>query len=250
MLDVDGTTVPYDYGAVPSDAVAKAVIEAREKVLVCIVTGRSFVFIEKVLEKFAMNSGYAVVMNGAMVIDIATKKFLYEQQIALRDAVEIAEYLQSVGIPFYLKQDTFTESKAGGHFIKDTPIESPYMFFSDDSFTREQIDTIFHDLSHLNELSLHKSHHKIPDRYGFNISHVKASKLHGIEVILKETGINKEAVIAMGDGYNDFPLLMAAGLKVAMGNAVPELKEIADVIAPSVDEDGVAAIIHEYILTR
>ena len=52
----------------------------------------------------------------------------------------------------------------------------------------------------------------------------------------------------MGDGYNDFPLLMACGLKIAMGNAVPELKAIADFIAPSVEEDGVATVIEKFIL--
>ena len=52
----------------------------------------------------------------------------------------------------------------------------------------------------------------------------------------------------MGDGYNDFPLLMASGLKIAMGNAVPELKEIADFVAPTVEEDGVAVIIEKFIL--
>ena len=41
---------------------------------------------------------------------------------------------------------------------------------------------------------------------------------------------------------------MACGLKVAMGNAIPELKEIADYVAPSVDDDGVADVIEKFIL--
>lgn len=56
--------------------------------------------------------------------------------------------------------------------------------------------------------------------------------------------------MAVGDGYNDYPLLMAAGFKVAMGNAVPEVKAIADYIAPSVDEDGAADVIEKFILNN
>jgi hydroxymethylpyrimidine pyrophosphatase-like HAD family hydrolase len=55
-------------------------------------------------------------------------------------------------------------------------------------------------------------------------------------------------MIGVGDGYNDFPLLEACGLKVAMGNALEDLKGIADYIAPSVDEDGVANVIEKFIL--
>jgi len=61
-------------------------------------------------------------------------------------------------------------------------------------------------------------------------------------------GIKTDEIIAVGDGYNDFPFLMACGLKVAMGNAVPELKAIADYIAPSVDEDGIVDVIERFIL--
>ena len=50
----------------------------------------------------------------------------------------------------------------------------------------------------------------------------------------------------MGDGYNDFSLLMACGLKVAMGNAVEELKSIADYIAPTVENDGLSNVIAKY----
>jgi hypothetical protein len=49
-------------------------------------------------------------------------------------------------------------------------------------------------------------------------------------------------------GYNDFSMMMACRLKVAMGNAVPELKEIAHYIAPSVDNDGVADVIERFVL--
>jgi hydroxymethylpyrimidine pyrophosphatase-like HAD family hydrolase len=78
----------------------------------------------------------------------------------------------------------------------------------------------------------------------------KATKQFGIYEVAKLLKIETHEIIGVGDGYNDFPLLMACGLKVAMGNAVPELKAIADFIAPSVQEDGLATVIEKFILEK
>ena len=57
--------------------------------------------------------------------------------------------------------------------------------------------------------------------------------------------------IAAGDADNDIPMLQAAGLGVAMGNALPHVKAEADYIAPSNEEDGVATAIREFMkITR
>ena len=63
-------------------------------------------------------------------------------------------------------------------------------------------------------------------------------------------GIETSQIIAAGDSYNDIPLLEACGLRIAMGNAVPELKALADYVAPSVDQDGLATAIDEFVLPR
>ena len=81
-----------------------------------------------------------------------------------------------------------------------------------------------------------------------SIQHVEATKQHAIFEVAKLLHIDTHEIIGVGDGYNDFPLLMACGLKVAMGNAVPELKAIADYIAPTIDEDGVSDIIEKFVL--
>ena len=54
--------------------------------------------------------------------------------------------------------------------------------------------------------------------------------------------------MVVGDGNNDLPLFELAGWKVAMGNGADVLKEAADWIAPSVDEDGLAVAIERFIL--
>jgi hypothetical protein len=55
-------------------------------------------------------------------------------------------------------------------------------------------------------------------------------------------------VLAIGDSPNDIPMLEAAALGVAMGNASPRVKEIADVVTASNNEEGVAQAIERYVL--
>ena len=88
------------------------------------------------------------------------------------------------------------------------------------------------------------------DFMAIEVSNADATKLHGIVEVAELFGIQTHEMIGVGNGYNDFPLLMACGLKIAMGNAVPELKAIADFIAPSVEDDGVATVIEKFILNK
>lgn len=250
MLDVDGTLIPYDYDASPSPAVVAAVKKAMEKVTICVVTGRSYGYVKKLLDLFEMHVGYAVVNNGANVIDIESEKLLYDQSIPLSDAKEIIKILIEEGIIFYVKQD-FRVSVSGGGikpFVGDKQLQKAYMFHANEDYASEKVDEIFKKLSHIPNLALHKTRHKTPNRYGININHAKATKLHGVEVVMKKLGLKRESLIGVGDGYNDFPLLMACGFKVAMGNGIEELKAIADYVAPSVSDDGVADVINKFIL--
>lgn len=247
FLDVDGTLVPYDYGALPSEKVAKAVQKAQEKISVCLVTGRGFGFVEHVLQKLDISTGLAVVNTGAVVIDIATKRVIHEQPIELNDAKEIVSVLQEENIDFYIKQDLHGLDHTKGFFKKGQELTKAYMFFTDDVYSQEKIEQVFKRLSHLTEITTHMSVHRDPTKFGINIGHIKATKLHGVHILLEHLKVSKDEVIGVGDSYNDFPLLMASGLKVAMGNAVDELKEIADYIAPSVHDDGVADVIEKYI---
>jgi len=54
--------------------------------------------------------------------------------------------------------------------------------------------------------------------------------------------------MAIGDAYNDLPMLQAAGKSIAMGNAFPEIKEVTDYETLSCEENGLAAAIYHYVL--
>jgi hydroxymethylpyrimidine pyrophosphatase-like HAD family hydrolase len=69
------------------------------------------------------------------------------------------------------------------------------------------------------------------------------SKWTGVTMLASQWGILPEQICAAGDDVNDIPMIEAAGLGVAMGNALPEVKAAADRIAPSHDEDGLVQVV-------
>lgn len=248
MFDIDGTLVPYDYQALPSDNVASAIKKAQGLVEVCTVTGRSYAFLEPVLKKLKLTSGYAVVNNGAYVINIASKEIVHEQTINDEDAHEITDLFHKEQIPFYVKQDPFERESLDLSYPKDRKITRASMFFTQELFLSEKIDNFIDTLSHNPNLTIHKTHHNHPEKFGVIITHANATKLHGIHKISELLYVDPQEMIGVGDSYNDFPLLLACGLKVAMGNAIEDLKAIADYVAPHVNEDGVADVIEKFIL--
>lgn len=75
------------------------------------------------------------------------------------------------------------------------------------------------------------------------ISPIGVTKWSGIQYVAQHWDIPPEQMCAVGDDVNDLPMIEAAGLGVAMGNALPEVKAAADRIAPSHDDDGLVQVV-------
>jgi Cof subfamily protein (haloacid dehalogenase superfamily) len=74
------------------------------------------------------------------------------------------------------------------------------------------------------------------------------SKGAALETLAARLGIPREEVIAIGDHENDLPMIAWAGLGLAMGNAIPAVRQAADAVIPPVEEAGVAWAIRHYVL--
>lgn len=72
-------------------------------------------------------------------------------------------------------------------------------------------------------------------------------KAHSLLRLLTAIGISADEMICCGDGYNDLTMIETAGLGVAMANAQPVVKEKADYITKSNDEDGVLHVIRQFM---
>ena len=84
-----------------------------------------------------------------------------------------------------------------------------------------------------------------PDHY--DVMSRDMDKAWGLAALAEKLGLAREEIAAVGDGLNDLELLEYAGLGAAMGNGVPELKQAADRVLPSVEEDGLAQFVQELL---
>ncbi|MBE0466620.1 MAG: HAD-IIB family hydrolase, partial [Candidatus Desulforudis sp.] len=84
--------------------------------------------------------------------------------------------------------------------------------------------------------------------YFLEFSHPLATKGRALEHLAGHYGIPREAVMAVGDGYNDLDMIEYAGLGVMMANAREEVKRYADYVTGSNDADGVAEAVERFVL--
>lgn len=241
ILDLDGTVVVSDPKAYPTNRVSDSIKKASESVVVSIATGRSIHEAEYILRSLHI-TGPSILNHGAQIYDPVGKTSLWESKLSVKQAREISEVFKRNGLPAYLFNDP-THTPYHGEKISE-PI---YGLWSRGATASEviQLEKGFNKLRYV-------AVNKTPswDNLGLSleITRSDATKQHAMVELLRILQLNSPDVIGVGDSYNDFPLLLACGLKVAMGNAVPELKAIADFIAPSVEEDGVATVIEKFIL--
>ena len=66
--------------------------------------------------------------------------------------------------------------------------------------------------------------------------------------VQEKLNISAKETIAIGDGATDITMFAAAGLKIAMDNGEESLKQVADYVCPSIEDDGLATAIEKYIL--
>jgi Cof subfamily protein (haloacid dehalogenase superfamily) len=74
------------------------------------------------------------------------------------------------------------------------------------------------------------------------------NKGYGVKVLAEKLGIKKEEIICIGDQANDIEMITYAGLGIAMGNAIEDLKALAQYVTSDNDNDGVSKAIEKFIL--
>ncbi|MDO8451639.1 MAG: HAD family hydrolase [bacterium] len=242
ILDLDGTTIPNTPDGMPTRGVISAIAHASKVIHISIATGRPKYRTEAILKALSL-SGPCILSNGTQLYDPKKQKMLQEKILPRSVIPNVFKLLNRHDGVIYIF-DGVTEQLFHGESV---PGRTLSLFM--ERLTPDAASEIENGIAGIPELASHKIVSWEKGYQCIEVTHRDATKLHGIVEIAKILGIETHEMIGVGDGYNDFPLLMACGLKIAMGNAVPELKAIADFIAPSVDQDGVKTIIEKFVLT-
>ncbi len=88
---------------------------------------------------------------------------------------------------------------------------------------------------------------RFSDGFWYKFTRKGVTKENAINMICEKCGIEVSNIIAFGDDYADIEMLKVAGIGIAMGNAIPEVKEAADIIIDTNDNDGIALYLEGYL---
>jgi HAD superfamily hydrolase (TIGR01484 family) len=259
--DLDGTLLGTD-GKV-SVRTREAIHAAEDAgMLVVIATGRPPRWIPPIVEQLG-ERGLVVCANGATVYDPARHELVHRVELdpdtalALVDDLEAAlpDAILGVEQGFDFGVDVAVEGR-GTDLLTAIPdiVVAPIRSFLDRPVTKLIVrmprpapdGTAARVQAIVGERALVT--HSTNESF-LELSHPSVHKASAVERLLEGSEIAPRQVAAFGDMPNDLELIRWAGLGVAVGNAHPMLKQVADEIAPSNDDDGVAQVI-ERILTE
>lgn len=253
--DFDGTLVGKDL--VISERLKKAVHAWEEKGnLFSLATGRLYEgWIERIAKELKL-SAPQITMAGAQIIDPLSKKIIFEEVMDDNDVVNLLKVLDKKKLYYWVEKD-FTIYNKTGEPRRSSHVVIPHKKISELKIHRipkiavkpetdEDEHFLEHDLAkEFSQLHIIKAGSAIG--LIFDVTNASVSKHSGVLKVIEHLNLERKHSIGIGDGYNDFPLLTVAGYKVAMGNAVEELKEIADFVTGRYDEDGVAMVIEKLL---
>ncbi|MDM5339618.1 Cof-type HAD-IIB family hydrolase [Fictibacillus enclensis] len=113
------------------------------------------------------------------------------------------------------------------------------------SYSEKKLEEIYRFAKQFEDLSVTSS-----AQHNLEINDEKANKGNGILGMADHFGIQQENTVAIGDNMNDWPMMKTAGTAIAMGNALPEIKEICHFTTLENDAHGVAHAIREFVLKQ
>lgn len=271
VLDIDGTLL--NTGKIISEKTKQALIAAQEKgIKVILASGRPTTGMLELAEQLEMTKyeGFLVSYNGARVTDCLTKKVLFNQAMSIETGQAILEHLKKFDvIPMIDKEDYLyvNDVYSGMLDLPDGAFNIIEYEARGGNFKLSEIDDlaafatfpinktlIAAQPEYLQKIApaLHAPFDEIVTAafsapFYFEFTDKGIDKAKALNTVFPEMGIHSENIIAFGDGHNDRSIIEYAGIGVAMGNAVDALKEIADDVTLSCDEDGIAAGLEKYL---
>ncbi|MEX0679019.1 MAG: Cof-type HAD-IIB family hydrolase [Pirellulales bacterium] len=265
-IDIDGTLVNSQNEL--TEPTRKALLRAKQAgVEIVLATGRRYSRVLPLVEPLALNVPL-VTASGALIKRASDHRTLFSAQFLPGALERCLELVAAAGYEAVLCADTFDFGFDYYFRGSETPREELAEFFEKNAglgrecaglmteppadifagfvmATREEMVRLAGELErHLPEL-LYVHVLRSPRYRGYmcEIAPFGVSKWTGVYRLAEEWGIRPDEICAAGDDVNDIPMIRAAGLGVAMGNALDEVKAAADKIAPSHDQDGLVEVV-------
>lgn len=278
--DLDGTLFNNNM-SVSQENIAAIKAAQKNEIEFLVTTGRAPKESKILIQEAGLKTGF-INLNGALVYN-QTGKLLIKHPLSRSTAKKIIELLREDGFYFEINtidhiytEDinqrisnvarlmvnlnpgmTFKEAvavSAGNKSIMNmTAIDSFEELLKNkneeimkivafDSRGHEAFSDTIKDLNSLGDLAVTSS-----GSSNIEINNIRAQKGTALLDYAKLKGIKRDEIAAIGDNLNDESMIREAGTGVAMGNAIPAIKKLAQVVTKSNNENGVAFILRKFI---
>lgn len=257
FIDLDGTLMNDQKKVTP--ATREALLHAKAAGHIIIIsTGRSFVYIDKLNKELGDVCRYTISSTGSIVYDLGEKRILAASPIPAKTAAALCLstnpnilWLLHCTNGLFSTQERVAEQNGVDQLIT-LPLDQ---FLRTEtvcalcvaSYNFDAIKSMEHDILKIPGIHITNRHkHLVDETYPrnglcyYDITAKNVSKGHGTMILRNILGLEESDCIAIGDDNNDLSMFKECGIKVAMGNAIPSVKKVADYITDDNNHDGVA----------
>ncbi|WP_270204869.1 Cof-type HAD-IIB family hydrolase [Streptococcus anginosus] len=257
--DLDGTLLNSQ---LQLSEVNKSVLrDLKEKgVHVVLCTGRPFNGMAHLIDEIGLDAeDYTISYNGSLVQTCDGKTILHRANLSPTDFYHLSLFFAQYGLGVHAM--TMDKMYTYNRSIHPLTVRESYLgnlpltVLEDGQYVREPIIKM---MAVGNPEKLDEAMVFIPELFGnlFSLNKSEAfyleimqkgdNKATALKLLLKELNLSSNNLIAFGNNQNDLEMIKLAKVGVAVGNAVPELKEKSDFITDTNDNDGVAYFLEHY----
>ena len=275
-IDLDGTML-NQYGIV-TQRTKQAIKRAQQRgIEVIIASGRPMDSIKAIAEEIKSEK-YFISGNGAIIYDIQNDEIIYENTLKKQKTLDIIKICEEnsiyyniytekeiiaknlqCNVLYYHKENLNKEEKNKTHIniveniydyivdrdekvVKITICDNNQVIFNSIMRKLKEIEEIeVLEVSHMSRKIIRQGSVEVPIEYFYTeISAQNVDKWNAIEFLKEKMQIKTEEIVAIGDNVNDKKMIENAGLGIAMGESTPVIKNVANQITGSNNEDGVA----------
>ncbi|WP_430598510.1 Cof-type HAD-IIB family hydrolase [Enterococcus sp. AZ177] len=262
-IDLDGTLLDSkkEISARNKEALTQAKA-AGVKIVIC--TGRPLAAIGIYLDALNLrdNGDYSITFNGGLVQKNDTGEIIEKSSLALENVHELYELAKLLNVPLDILSDGLVMQLSTTQEYESLYSQlNKLLTFESYEVAQLTTDRIYNKaVIAVDQVYLDEQIKKIPSSFYDRYEVIKTrsnllefmpkgiTKAYGISLLARDLGIKQEEIMTIGDEENDVPMIEYAGLGVAMENAVAKVKDLADVITDTNDNDGVAQAVEKFVL--
>lgn len=256
-LDLDGTLTNSEKNITPRtfDALMKA---QREGVRLVLASGRPTFGIAALANQLQLADygGYVLSYNGGRIINWCEKTVIFSQVVDQKLVPILYDFAEKAQLPIvtYLPEAILASKNEGEYLAEEARINGMPVVVAQ-NFVEEAMQIAGGSTKFLipgepellvqleSEMKAALSEQMEVFRsapFFLELPPKGIDKAQSLQRLLTHLGLERESLMAFGDGFNDLSMIQFAGQGVAMANAVEEVKSIADFVTTSNEEDGIA----------